>query len=176
MTDLGTIGGSGSSSEAHGINNRGQVVGYGSTASGNSHAVLWQGGAMTDLGTLGGTFAVATSINDRGMVVGESKTATGLDHAFLRRDGAMTDLGTLGGSYAHASHINNRGQVVGESRVGSGSVYAHAFLWQDGTMTDLGTLGGSSSPHWASTTGARSSVTAIWPVATFMRCCGGTDA
>ena len=65
-TDLGTLGGS--SSYAHGINARGQVVGYSSTASDDWHAFLWEGGTMTDLGTLGGRESEAYGINDRGQV------------------------------------------------------------------------------------------------------------
>ena len=43
MTDLGTLGTSEifKHSEANGINARGQVVGQSTTASGESHAVLW---------------------------------------------------------------------------------------------------------------------------------------
>jgi probable HAF family extracellular repeat protein len=40
ITDLGSLPG-GAASAAHAINNRGQVVGYSSTASGEQHAVLW---------------------------------------------------------------------------------------------------------------------------------------
>ncbi len=40
ITDLGTLPGGGDS-YAHDINNRGQVVGYSYTASGEQHAVLW---------------------------------------------------------------------------------------------------------------------------------------
>ena len=39
MTDLGTLGGA--TSWAYGINNRGQVVGYSETASGEMRAFLW---------------------------------------------------------------------------------------------------------------------------------------
>ena len=53
MIDLGTLGGT--YSYANGINNKGQIVGYSLTASGQDHAFLYSGGKMTDLGTLGGT-------------------------------------------------------------------------------------------------------------------------
>jgi probable HAF family extracellular repeat protein len=83
MIDLGTIGGNGS--EATGINNEGQVVGYSYTSSGLAHAFIWNSGTMTDLGTLGGNNSVAFDINDAGQVVGYSSTSTssGQTHAFL---------------------------------------------------------------------------------------------
>ena len=58
VTDLGTLGGT--FSFAGGINNRGSVEGF-STLPGDtaSHAFLWQNGAMTDLGTLGGPNSLA---------------------------------------------------------------------------------------------------------------------
>ncbi len=60
-------------------------MGYSQTASGEwvTHAFLWEGGQMTDLGTLGGYFSVAQAINDRGQVVGSSHTASGENHAVL---------------------------------------------------------------------------------------------
>ncbi len=41
VTDLGTLSG-GSISQAFGINDTGQVVGYALTSSGSAHAFLWQ--------------------------------------------------------------------------------------------------------------------------------------
>jgi probable HAF family extracellular repeat protein len=57
ITDLGTLGGGGS--EALGINNTDQVVGYAGTAGGFQHAFLYSGGVMSDLGTLGGAYSQA---------------------------------------------------------------------------------------------------------------------
>jgi probable HAF family extracellular repeat protein len=74
MTDLGTLGGT--SSRAFGVNVQGQVVGDSTTASGASHAFVWEIGVMTDLGTLGGTYSNASSINDRGVIVGSASTGT----------------------------------------------------------------------------------------------------
>jgi probable HAF family extracellular repeat protein len=124
------------------INDRGQVVGQHYVASrGTYEPFLWQGGVVTELGSLGGSgWGGAFGINDRGQIVGVSVPANGGQHAFLWQDGVMTDLGTLGGSITVAYDVNNRGQVVGYSTTASGG--PHPFLWQDGIMIDLGTLGG----------------------------------
>jgi probable HAF family extracellular repeat protein len=83
MTDLGTLPG-GNFSSATGINDRGQVVGYASVASGAFHAFLFEDGVMTDLGALpGNTFTVAFAINNRGQMVGDLVTASGASNAAL---------------------------------------------------------------------------------------------
>jgi probable HAF family extracellular repeat protein len=85
ITDLGTLPG-GNSSRALGINNRGQVVGWSTTASDEAHAFLWEDGEIVDLETLPHEgdfhFSVAEAINNRGQVVGVSWSGSG-DHAVL---------------------------------------------------------------------------------------------
>jgi probable HAF family extracellular repeat protein len=119
IRELGTLGGP--DSVCQGINDRGQVVGWASTAAGAHHAFLWEAGrGMQDLGTLGGNYSFAYAINAPGQVVGESQTAAGPIHAFLWEAGrGMQDLGTLGGHHSSAVAINARGQVVGRP----------GFLW-----------------------------------------------
>ncbi len=134
-----TTGLGGTNSRGLAINNRGDVAGF-STLPGNAlrHAVLWQGGALTDLGSLGGAGTNSTvawiGLNDHGTVVGLSQTAdpeplgeswscsaffsaataTGkICLGFVWRNGVMSPLRTLGGNNGYATAINNRGQAVG---------------------------------------------------------------
>jgi probable HAF family extracellular repeat protein len=148
ITDLGTLGGS--SSDAFGINSRGQVVGRSFISSDlEEHAFLSEDGVMTDLGTLPGLSSWARAINNHGQVAGHSSMGNGPPfHAVLwETSGEIVQLGTLpGGFAAFAAALNDRGQVVGGSRTANSDF--HAFLWGQGKgMTDLGTV--SSDDHFS---------------------------
>lgn len=92
--------------------------------------------AMTDLGTLGGTWCIPRDVNNSNQVVGWSYNAAGQKRAFLWENGAMKDLGTLGGDESEAYAVNDKGQVVGMSY--NASSQKRAFIWENGTMRDLG--------------------------------------
>ena len=145
LTELGTLGGT-YASEAHGINNLGQVVGFADTGDGGQHAFLWQNGVMTDLGTFGGSsFSVGESINDSGQIVGYgflNPFANGEVFPLIWENGVVSELptGVIGGGLVF--NINNSGQSVGYY---SGGFGVQAALWNNGTLTELATVSGEST-------------------------------
>lgn len=136
---IDTLGGAYNSASA--INDSGEIVGVSTTtASGDiSHAFVYRGGVVIDLGTLGGVSSSATAVNANGQIAGYAQTATGVYHAFRVTNGVMEDLGTLGSnpatSNSFAYGINVQGQVVGHSYPDAGGT--HAFLYSAGSMLDL---------------------------------------
>ena len=155
ITDLGSLGFG--VSVGAGINASGQITGESYLATTvpahgcpprvkhcvthPEHPFLDSSGTMTDLGTLGGNFAVGFAINRSGEVAGYSTTASGNYQAFVDQNGQMTGLGSLvtgGSSQAYA--INDSGAVAGQASVSNGG--PHAFLNIGGKMTDLGLLPG----------------------------------
>ena len=78
---------------------QGFVVGEASTSGDyESHAFLYDGQNMQDLGTLGGSHSIATAMNDAGQIVGISWIEFDMDtEAFLYDNGQMLGLGHLGG-------------------------------------------------------------------------------
>jgi probable HAF family extracellular repeat protein len=146
MLDLGSLGGAGTTSIAHDVNDAGSAVGLTETRTGQPHAFLWTAvDGMRDLGALGAAPSIALGINNRAEVVG------GSGHAFLWTEQAgMVDLGTLGGRTSCANDINDLGCIVGVSQMEAtdarGLPVTRAFLrTPDGNMVDLGTLGGEHS-------------------------------
>ena len=130
LTGLG-----GMSSAGNSINDRGWIAGVSNLAGDTiQHAALWRGGALVDLGTLGGdNSAVLWPVkNVRGRIAGVAETGdvqplgerwscaaffpTATQHVcrgFVWERGALQALPTFGGDNGFATGANNLGQVVG---------------------------------------------------------------
>jgi probable HAF family extracellular repeat protein len=113
--------------------------------------------AVTDLGTLGGTFGYAGAVNNEGWAAGAG-TIPGdtAQNAILWRKQLKIQIGTFGGpnSAVFGKGLNESGQVVGPAETsdpdpldqnfcgfGTGLICS-PFIWQNGVMAQLPTLGG----------------------------------
>lgn len=168
----------GTASRGMAINNHGLVAGWSNLAEGTRHAALWRGGAITDLGTLGGPGSTVPwpGINHHGTVVGISltnrvdvlnedwsceaggfiPTTTNLVcRGFWWENGAMHELPTLGGTHGFATGVNSKGQIVGWAEtpvhdptcVGVQVLQFRAVMWEPkkGVKQELPPLPGDST-------------------------------
>ena len=155
MVDLGA--GSGfKNSEALGINEAGQVVGFGTadrdifTADTKQplgsirafHALLWGGEKAREIGD-----GKARDINNRGVVVGHSYDGPG----FRWEDGTSTRLYDPDRSL-RAIAVNDAGEIVGEAAPRTGSTrIRYAFRWKEGRseILEVGYTGGAQPGAFA---------------------------
>ena len=158
LLDLGTFGGS--ASNARGINNRGEVVGYATLPDGRRRAFLWSPAqpvdgkplpVMIDLGPFGHRDSMAVAINDGGWVAVEgdssdSKRDLARYAAYLwhKDHGARQVLvpGRRRGSslMCRIRDVNNQRQVAGWFWHRGGSY--EGFIWQDGRSGGVGKVAG----------------------------------
>ena len=115
--------------DAGGVNSRGFAINSAKLVVGDayftqnikytSHAVIFKGGEVRDLGVLEGQmYSRANGINAVGWVVGSSgpERDSTASRAFIwTQPTGMFDIGTLGGLYAQAYAINDWGYVTGTS-------------------------------------------------------------
>ncbi len=145
--DLDTLGGP--DAAAWFVNNRGQVAGYSYTSDtpdSNTgippvHLILWEQGAMKDLGSLGGVgLPSINGFNNRGEVIGASPLPGDQSTDPFLWDGThLIDMAIegKGGQFFDANVINDAGEVAG----GAAFPGSLASLWKDGIVTDLGAVG-----------------------------------
>ena len=109
------------------IDNLGRVVGSCESAFSLDHAILWEAGRLTDLGTLGGEISFGLWINDAGAIIGASDNALMTDRVpFLWQDGRMRPISNLatnaqGWTFALETHY-----VAADGRIWGAGTYRGA--------------------------------------------------
>ncbi|MBI4718044.1 MAG: hypothetical protein HY763_09590 [Planctomycetes bacterium] len=147
-TFLGTLGGN--VTQAFGLNNNGQVVGWSERLPGEAvfHAFLWADGVMIDIGSLEGYFtSSAEAVNRFGVVVGIRVIATetgGDNGAFIfTPTNGVRDLESMipansGWSDLSARDVNDASQIVGAGTING---FRHAFLMNPAPVPAVGRWG-----------------------------------
>jgi len=150
LTNLGTLPG-GSSSHAHAINDKGQVVGDSrvrvpGTAGDSQDVMVWDAtNGMKDLGHLpGGDTTSAYGINNQGDIVGWG-LCQGRETGFYMPAGKTAQIVTApGGGMCYLFGVNDKHQAIGYGNLDDG-IPAEAFRWHDGSFTGCGRLGEQDS-------------------------------
>lgn len=128
LEELGGLGGY--FSLAFGINEAGDICGYGAIPGDSANHAFWipAGGTPIDLGTLGGPNSLAYAINDAGQIVGYSETSPGVWRATLWAGGAPINLGSPPGyALSYAEGVNDDGVIVGFGQTSEGTQTAVLF-------------------------------------------------
>jgi uncharacterized membrane protein len=118
--------------EANGINNNGDIVGYYQDAVNfNFHGFLLSGGVFTTIDFPGADWTNAEGINDAGDIVGTYSISSNpfAPIGFISHNGVMRSFRVPGRSYTSVHGINNNGDIVGESQLHTGTI---GFVWKRG--------------------------------------------
>jgi len=113
MTDLGAL--DGVTSGAFGINDSDLIVGESSSTDGTNHAVLWQGMAISDLGSFVGPNSFADAVNNNGQIAGQG-TFGSFTHGFLLSPAVATPPPAnppVTTASLHGKHRNSSGWYTG---------------------------------------------------------------
>lgn len=134
-------------SEAHGVNAVGKIVGWRYSTTNEQHACTWQGIYTVDLSASekSGVVTKGVCINDNGDIV----LNYNYQYPVLLSSGASTRIGSLYPSIpalgTYADGINNSREIVGRSS-------DDAFVWQNGTTRKLRDLAPTGTPWlWEAT-------------------------
>src|SRR5262249_6810654 len=122
------------STEAVGINPRGDIVGYYDSADGIRHGYLLSRETFTSIDFPGAIRTFAFAVNPRDDTVGSYNSANGRTHGFLLSGGEFTSIDVPGATFTQATGINPRGDIVGQYVTGGET---HGFLLRGGEFTSI---------------------------------------
>jgi hypothetical protein len=113
FTDINALLPANFNSQATGVNNAGEVVGFYQMADGNFSAFTDLGGSITSFEAPGATSTQALGVNDLGQIVGDFVDNMGVMHGFLDIGGVFSTLDPNGSTATTINGINDLGTVVG---------------------------------------------------------------
>jgi hypothetical protein len=117
-----------SNSQATGVNNSGEVVGfYQILGTANFSAFIDIGGVITSFQAPGAVSTQALGVNDLGQIAGDFVDGMDVMHGFLDSGGVFTTLDPAGSTATTINGINDSGKVVG--------------FYVDATGNTIGTVG-----------------------------------
>ncbi|HST78836.1 MAG TPA: hypothetical protein VLN58_10145 [Verrucomicrobiae bacterium] len=129
----------GASTEAHGINNFGEIVGFFNIGVANCqfgstlcrfHGFKLKNKVFTRIDIPGATDTRVLGLNDGGDIVGDYRTSDSSIHGFLlHHTGTLQKINQPGSNFTSASGVNNSLTVVGTGITG--------FIWKNGVFTKL---------------------------------------
>jgi uncharacterized membrane protein len=108
-------------SQATGVNNSGEVVGFYQPTSATFNGFTDIGGVISSLMVPGSIDTQPLGVNDLGEIVGDYTDAMGTMHGFLDNGGVFTTLDPSGSTATTINGINNAGTVVGFYVNGAGN-------------------------------------------------------
>ncbi len=102
-------------SQATGINDAGNIVGWYFPNSSSESGFLDVGGVISSIVFPGATFTEAWGINDSGEIVGDYLDSASVQHGFVDVGGTFTSVDVPGASSTLIKDVNHQGQIVGFS-------------------------------------------------------------
>ena len=100
-------------SQATGVNDAGNVVGFYLPTATTSVGFEDQGGVITNIDPFGSTFTQALGINNNGEIVGFEVDAMGVQHGYVDIGGVFQAFDPPGSVNTTINGVNNLGQIVG---------------------------------------------------------------
>ena len=127
----------GSSTQAWGINSRGDVVGVYTGADKNSHGFLFNSGKFTPIDYPRSAVTVADGINPQGDIVGQFREMASSPYRGFRlgADGIFSAFDFPGAVSTFLEGINSRGDIAGGYTLADGAT--HTFLWRGNSLTKI---------------------------------------
>ena len=129
--------------EAAGINNAGDIVGFYRDADFVPHGFILRGGVLSTYDHPDSTRTILTRINELGQITGIRLDPDGHRRGFVLQNGVTTTIDVPGSLNTRTGGINNLGHVVGY--YDDADLVSHGFLLKNGVFTTLDFPGASDT-------------------------------